>query len=263
MRTVAFVETDFFCQKILKKHWPDVPIYGDIREINGLEIQRKHGPIGIITGGFPCQPFSVAGKREGKGDDRYLWPEMLRVIREIHPPWVLGENVAGIANMVLDEVLFDLESEGYEAQSFIIPACAVNAPHRRDRVWIIAHNARNACGGRLERKSWRGAEKKPENGFMESKSSPTSDTNHERLQGHGEYEECSGEFPVGAETWQEAWFEVATRLCRVDDGVSSGMDRAKRLKALGNAVVPQVVEVIGRMIMRVEIESNRGDEVIG
>jgi len=231
MRTVAFVEIDPFCQKILKKHWPNVPIYGDIREVNGYEIQRKHGPIDIITGGFPCQPFSVAGKRRGKEDDRYLWPEMLRIIQEIHPPWVLGENVAGIVSMVLDEVLSDLESEGYETQSFIIPACAINAPHRRDRVWIIAHSK---CLGWKER---------PRQGIQSqeqvSEGQNLGDIDSKRI------------------IWEESWIEVATRLCRMDDGVSSEMDRTQRLRVLGNAVVPQIVEVIGRVIMEINCYESR------
>lgn len=106
----------------------------------GIGQQAEPQPITLITGGFPCQPFSVAGKRGGTADDRYLWPEMLNVIKEIRPRWVLGENVAGIVRMELDTCLSDLERIGYTTQAFIIPACAVNAPHRRDRVWIVAYD---------------------------------------------------------------------------------------------------------------------------
>ena len=136
METVGFCEMDSFCQKVLKKHWPNVPIHSDIKELNGHEYR---GTVELVCGGFPCQPFSVAGKQGGSEDDRALWPEMLRVIREVQPTWVIGENVSGIINMELDSVLSDLEAEGYATQTFVLPACAVDAKHRRDRVWIIGY----------------------------------------------------------------------------------------------------------------------------
>ncbi len=137
--TVGFCEIDPYCQKVLRKHWPDVPIHEDIRELDG----RTVGHVDIITGGYPCQPFSVAGKRRGKADDRHLWPEFARLIREIRPYWVIGENVAGHINMGLDDVLADLEGLGYTWEAFVIPAVAVNAPHRRDRCWIVGHATSN------------------------------------------------------------------------------------------------------------------------
>jgi DNA (cytosine-5)-methyltransferase 1 len=130
------VEIDEFCNKVLEKHWPDVKRYGDIKNVKGTEL----GTVNVICGGFPCQPFSNAGKRRGKEDDRYLWPEMLRVVSEVRSDWVIGENVGGFINMGLDNCISDLENQGYEVQAFIIPACAVNAPHRRDRVWIVANS---------------------------------------------------------------------------------------------------------------------------
>ncbi len=135
-RTVGFCDNEPYAQAVLKKHWPEVPCHKDIREVRG----ELYAGVTLLTGGFPCQPFSVAGKQGGKNDDRYLWPEMLRVIREARPTWIIGENVAGIVNMALDQVHTDLEAEGYEVESIIIPACAVDAPHRRDRVWIIARD---------------------------------------------------------------------------------------------------------------------------
>lgn len=139
METVAFCEVDPFCRQILNKHWPDVPIHNDIRELNGKEYQ---GRIDLICGGFPCQPFSTAGKRKGKDDDRDLWPEMFRIIREVRPAWVIGENVAGFINMEFERTANDLEAEGYQVQAFNIPACAVGAPHERKRIWIVAHSER-------------------------------------------------------------------------------------------------------------------------
>ena len=140
--TVGQCEWADYPTKILEKHWPDVPRWRDIRTLTKESFYERTGmrTVDIISGGFPCQPFSVAGKHKGKDDDRYLWPEMLRVIRELRPSWVLGENVPGIVNLALDTVLTDLESVGYEAQPFIIPACGVDAPHKRYRVCIVAHS---------------------------------------------------------------------------------------------------------------------------
>jgi DNA (cytosine-5)-methyltransferase 1 len=144
---VFHCEINPFCQQILKYHFPDAETLTDIKETD-FTIYR--GKIDILSGGFPCQPFSLAGKRKGKEDDRHLWPEMLRAIREIQPGWIVGENVFGIVNwsggMVFDEVQTSLEAEGYEVQPFILPACGVNAPHRRDRVWFVAYN--NECSKR-------------------------------------------------------------------------------------------------------------------
>jgi len=140
MEVVWQVEFDPYCNKVLAKHWPSVKRYGDIYEVNTEELEK----VDVICGGFPCQPFSHAGKRRGKSDNRYLWPEMFRIIKDLKPTWVIGENVAGIVNMALDTVLLDLEAAGYEVWTFIIPAAAVGAPHQRKRVWIIAY--RNPTG---------------------------------------------------------------------------------------------------------------------
>lgn len=141
-QTVGQCEWADFPTKVLEKHWPDVPRWRDIRTLTGENFYERTGlrTVDIISGGFPCQPFSVAGKRRGCEDDRYLWPEMLRVIEELRPRWIIGENVAGIINMALDAVLSDLEIQGYETRAFVFPACAVDAPHRRDRVCIVGRN---------------------------------------------------------------------------------------------------------------------------
>ena len=139
--TVKFVEKDKYCQKVLQKNFPNIPIEEDIKNVKG-----KEGEADVICGGFPCQPFSVAGKQKGTSDDRHLWPEMFRLIREIKPQFVIGENVKNIINIqdgvVFETVCTDLESEGYEVQPFNIPAAGVGAPHRRERVWIVAYAER-------------------------------------------------------------------------------------------------------------------------
>jgi DNA (cytosine-5)-methyltransferase 1 len=147
-KTVAFCEIDKYCTLILNKHWKGIKVYDDVRKItkeqfdaDGIEYPD------ILSGGFPCQPFSVAGKQKGTGDDRHLWPEMFRIIKTFRPRIVIGENVKGIINiqdgLVFETVCTDLENEGYEVQAFNIPAAGVQAPHRRERIWIIATNVAN------------------------------------------------------------------------------------------------------------------------
>jgi DNA (cytosine-5)-methyltransferase 1 len=271
-RTVCFCEIDPFCQEVLKARlgavadaecgrsdgrtyqpWREaeerIAFAGDypilIPDIRALDGARFRGAT-LLTGGFPCQPFSVAGKRKGKADDRHLWPEMLRVIHEAKPTWVIGENVAGIVNMELDEVCADLEGEDYEVKPVIIPACAVNAPHRRDRVWILGRrkDTDDPEGGR------RGI-RHPQH-KRSGKGKVNTSTNADRHAPDAEKTELyrsqrtrSGREGLTDDSWDTPWPEVAARLCRVDDGVSRRVDR---LKALGNAIVAQVAYEIIRLI---------------
>ena len=140
-RTVAQCEMADYPRAVLEKHWPGLPRWRDIRTLTKESFYEQTGlhTVDVISGGFPCQPFSVAGKQRGKEDDRYLWPEFIRVIRELWPTWVIGENVPGIINLALEQVLSDLEAEGYEVQCFLVPACGVDAPHKRNRIVIVAH----------------------------------------------------------------------------------------------------------------------------
>ncbi|RMG89957.1 MAG: DNA (cytosine-5-)-methyltransferase, partial [Chloroflexi bacterium] len=136
-------EIDTYCQKILKQHFPEAELHDDIKT---FDAKKYRDAVDIISGGFPCQPYSIAGKQRGAEDDRNLWPEMFRIIKEVRPAWVVAENVANIKNFVeFENACADLEGEGYEVQSFIIPAVGVGAWHRRDRVWIVAYTNENRC----------------------------------------------------------------------------------------------------------------------
>ena len=311
METAAFVEIDPFCRKLLAQHWPGVPIYDDIKTIayaaggqpwkscpgngregaerGGKEITRANiapvvGPIDLVCGGFPCQPFSQAGQRRGSDDDRHLWPEMLRVIREVQPTWVIGENVIGLETMGLEHCVSDLEGDGFAVQVFDIPACGVGAPHRRHRLWIVAYSERNA--GRRNGQGWGSLRRNTEpsrngaegpdlhpngnseparsvNGEMaELQSSP--DANAERLpqsEPQPETERTKSRTVKRTRATGENGRDAESRVRRGDDGLSFRMDgispvtseripdRVARLKALGNAVVPQIPEMIGRAIL--------------
>lgn len=263
MKTVAFCEIEDYPVKILNKHWPGVPVHRDIRELNG---EQYRNTINVICGGFPCQPFSVAGKQRGEKDDRHLWPEMYRLIKEIRPRWVIGENVNGLVRLGLDKVLFDLEAEGYTVQTFIIPACAVNAVHRRDRVWIIGYtehngshdaevgqgnkkgNDRNEKGSdevcELERSGRQG-------GNDADALRPRTET---RLSAEDTGKEGNTTKPYDNSDRQLRKFQqlrvpTESPVRHRDDGIP---DRVARLKALGNAVVPQIPELIARAIMEIE-----------
>lgn len=264
-QTVGQCEWAEYPTKVLEKHWPDVPKWRDIQTLTGASFYERTGlrTVDVISGGFPCQPFSVAGKRRGKEDDRYLWPEMLRVIKELRPAWVVGENVAGIVNMALDTVLSDLETIGYSSRAFIIPACGVDAPHRRYRCAIVAWNNDRFTDRRESFFAVAGT-KKRENSQSCGICEDVPDTDIAGLQGRNSAElpERSSERTIGAcgayvanseeecgnrpqqctEPARESrsakygWWQAEPDVGRVANGVPSRVDR---LKCLGNAVVPQ------------------------
>ena len=242
-------EIDPFCRKVLQYHFPKAKQYEDIKTTN-FEFYR--GKIDILTGGFPCQPFSLAGKRKGTSDDRYLWPEMLQAIKQIQPRWVVAENVYGLLSikngLVFEQVCVDLENEGYEVQPFVIPACGVNAPHRRYRVWIIAHssNARTKSECRRETK------------ICKSESSANGKSTRQ---------------PRKFSEEQESWkfdgqnlrdfstvfcnFQTQSPICSRNDGIPNKLDgitfpkwREQSIKAYGNAIVPQVAVKIFECIIK-------------
>jgi len=311
--TVAQVEWDKWCQKVLAKNFPNSLRFGDIVEFNkmlqdgriltntssmgcreGATKQREYGinetsnkfgdlcktqsiNIGhtdIITGGFPCQPFSHAGKRKGTDDSRYLWPEMLRTIRILKPSFVVGENVAGLVSMdngkTLDAILSDLEDEGYQVESFIIPACSIGAWHRRDRIWIVAYSRSRKYCHRSEEIQRSSEGKGLEQQYSIHKSDKSgdlqkefiSDYNNQGLQGRTETGDIGG---IGEERNQQskrygecdgrAYWQSEPSVGRVANGIPNRVDR---LKGLGNAIVPQIAFQIFKAIESVDnfVENN-------
>jgi DNA (cytosine-5)-methyltransferase 1 len=274
IETVCFVENNKFCQKVLNKNFPKVPIINDIKEFTLKEYEGKTGlrTTDIISGGFPCQPFSIAGRRKGKEDNRYLWDEMYRVIQLVKPKWIVAENVYGLLNieggLVFEQICIDLERENYEVQTFIIPAASVNAPHKRDRVWIIA-NTRHLDGKRKTQKN-NSQEKDTKKNAIELERpirrnilETTPDTSSEHSKKHKsrnksrkESKERTFRRSIYETNWGKNWIEVATELLGVDDGLPDrlhkNINRVDRMKALGNAIVPQVAYQIFLAILESE-----------
>lgn len=238
-RTVGQCEWADYPTKVLEKHWPSVPRWRDIRTLTKESFYERTGlrTVDVISGGFPCQPFSVAGKRRGTEDDRYLWPEMLRVISEIRPAWVIGENVAGIVTMALDTALSDLENIGYTCQSFIVPACAVDAPHRRDRCAIVAYGDSAGLQAPWTQQQAAGI--------------AGSGTDVARTDSNRPEEPGQQGIPARQRnsTANGSWWAAEPNVGRVVHGVPFRVDR---LKCLGNAVVPQQFFPIFDAIARIE-----------
>jgi len=213
IKTVAFCEIDPWARQILSKNFPGVPIHDDVKTLN----PKDYGKIDIITGGYPCQPFSTAGHKRGEADPRHLWPHMRRVIQEAGPTWVLCENVDGHVRQGLDQVLQEMEADGYTVQPLLIPAAGVGARHRRNRVWILAH--RESVG--------RGQGDANQGG------------SDERVQARQE--------PRSWDVLDSVWGEPLEALF---GGEAYGLpDRVDRLRGLGNAIVPQVAAEILRCVM--------------
>jgi len=237
---VFHCEWNQFAQRVLKYYWPKAISYEDITKTD-FTIWR--GKVDILTGGFPCQPYSSAGKRLGSEDDRHLWPEMLRAIREIKPRYVVGENVYGITNwnggVVFNEVQVDLENEGYKVQPVILPACAVNAPHRRDRVWFVANSKQT----RLEGKN----RERMDGTIQSAQCNSTDPKSIKQRQGIRKKQQQKS---IGRRGSGETWFEkfpTQPPVCCGNDGLPTKLDgitfpkwRNESIKAYGNAIVPQI-----------------------
>lgn len=247
IETVAFCEIEPFAQKVLRKNFPGVPIFEDVRTLNGGEIE----PVDIICGGYPCQPFSLAGKRAGAEDDRHLWPEVHRLLQEKRPAWGLFENVTGHISMGLDNVLSDLEGCGYAGQAFIIPACAKDARHRRDRVWIVAHDAsrddRTCNTEQTQRQKPEFRKSTGRENVANPKGQRCDHGNDSKLQRPTTRKIHAPTGPDsigrGLDTWR---WESEPAVGRVAHGIPARVDR---LRGLGNAIVPQVAfEIFSAML---------------
>lgn len=268
---VFHCEKEAFCQRVLRFYWPKAQLYGNVRTFDATVYR---GAIDVLSGGFPCQPFSVAGKRKGTADDRYLWPEMCRIINEIRPRWVVGENVLGLLNwrrgMVFEQVQADLEAAGYKVWTYILPAAGIGAPHRRERIWIVAYAGGDGRGGHpaVAAVDDRGHEERVEG---EHDADPLfgggifADTDGQGWQKWftGRFRsifETAGAFEGSAAARRSAtpdWngFPVESPFCAGDDGFSLGLDgitfrswRYQSLRGAGNAIVPGVVLQIFRTI---------------
>lgn len=237
-------------REILQKHWPDVPLFKDVTKLDREELTNagiSPDSIDIVSGGFPCQPFSIAGHRKGTEDDRDLWPEMFRIIKQIWPTWVVGENVANFANMELDRTLSDLEDLGYQTRAFVLPACAVNAPHQRLRTFIVAHSNRK---GQLQSQGTDQDQRR----WARDGSEVLADASSKRRQtsSHDEFRNIANwqskrQFSTTGGT--PAKWQPEPSVGRVANGVPNRMDR---IKALGNAVVPQQILPIFKAIVQIE-----------
>lgn len=273
---VFHCEKNEFGRKILNYYWPQSISYDDIKE---ADFTKHTGEIDILTGGFPCQPYSNAGKRKGKEDDRHLWPYMLKAIEVIKPKWIVGENVRGLVNwnrgLVFHEVQAELENQGYQVQPFLLPACAVGAPHRRDRIWFVSRLVTDTNGQRF--KWYQELEKRCDsqsiwlslNEFDAFSSSRIiADTNGQRLErgtvGHQSErrkesfnKQSKGLHFLPNKRWEE--FPTQPPVYSRNDGFSTEMDgitlpkwREESVKAYGNAVVPQLVLPLFKTIEKME-----------
>ena len=283
--TIAFVEKDEFCQKVLKKNFKNIPIEGDIRNVKGDRYKAD-----VITGGFPCQPFSVAGKRKGTDDDRYLWDETIRIVRECKPRWFIGENVEGLVNiqdgMVLRQVQNDLEEEGFEVQCLIIPASGIGAWHQRKRVWILAYSNNNGSYRQKRNETIESSnEQEKRLSVRDDQDVPNTNSRlsigeNEEVQARGNTSTTSGEDVWNTESTRQSsssmgpgkrefgranswgkqcesnWWQTQSSLCGVPNGVSYELDkdRSSRIKSLGNSIVPQIARQLGLAIMKVGLD---------
>jgi DNA (cytosine-5)-methyltransferase 1 len=246
-KTIGFCEQDKFCQKVLRKHWNDVPIYEDIKKLDARKIKAD-----VLVGGFPCQSISIAGKQKGKDDDRFLFPQMLRVIKEVKPKWIIGENVQNLLNISNGEILQgihnDLEACSYEVQTFSISASSQGAWHKRARVWIVAALSNSKCDKRQDTSTRQSGASEIRGIYFEKE----KQTSHDLW---SKTSRCDA--PPKQQTWWEQEHEALTKICRVPHGLSAELDtnRNDRIKALGNSICPPIITEIGKAIIKAEEEN--------
>ena len=257
-QVAAMCEIDKYCQKVLHKHWPDVPLFGDIKELRADNV----GTVDIIYGGFPCQPFSVAGKQKGQSDSRYLWPEFSRLVGELRPRWVVGENVPGILRLAADDVCADLERQGYEVGIWDFEAAAVGARHRRERIFFVAHAGRSLQQGDVKR-GYIQEETGKGNALTSERPSKifAADTDCERCEEQQQSIKTKEAYKaVGCNSGGQPKSGMGRGINGFPDvldgsispTINSISNRTNRLKALGNAVVPQQAYPIFKAIMEAD-----------
>ena len=250
-----FCEIEPWCRQVLRKHWPTVPIINDVKELAN-DPEKLVPDCDIITGGYPCQPFSVAGKQKAHEDDRHLWPYLYQIITRKRPTYAVLENVYGHIGLGLDTVLLDLEAEGYTTRTFVVPACSVNAPHRRDRLWIVAHSDGKGLEGRKDSRNF--AEEgqiyneqstrcsdRTTVAYSDSQRGSCRSTWREDAEDVGQSSRGEGNYRSRVEAW-----ESEPNVGRVANGIPKRVDR---LRGLGNAIVPQIAMQIGLTIKEMEL----------
>ena len=260
---VAFCEIDPYCQKVLAKNFPNIPIFNDVKELvnDRPESTRTIPDHDILTSGYPCQPFSVAGQRRGEEDERNIWRFVFEIVKRKHPTWCVFENVYGHIAMGLDQVLHDMESEGYTTQTFVVPACSLNAPHKRDRLWIVCNLADTESEGLqgLDKRSPTISAERDEITDIRTKGSRDKNVANSKCMGRESRtsvreelarEESHGKFnnrstDGSAQERARSWWDVEPNVGRVAYGIPSRVDR---LRGLGNAIVPQIAMQIGLSI---------------
>lgn len=238
------VENNDYCREVLKKHWPHVPCHYDITTIDWGFIPR----VDLVCGGFPCQPFSVAGKRRAADDDRYLWPEVVRCLAVLRPTWFLGENVYGLLHLGIEQMYADLEALGYQVAILGIPACAVGSPQIRHRVWIIAHLASQQVGSPGQSREHGCVAVLPA-ANAESVRRQQRDTD---ARGNSKREIAKKKRTRSPNDYR---WPSPPGFCRMDVRVP---DWSHRIKAIGNSIVPQIAEALGRMIVAIETRARAG-----
>lgn len=246
-KSIGQCEMNDYARKVLHKNFGTIPRWRDVRDVTKESFWRecKTREVTLLSGGFPCQPFSCAGKQRGKEDDRYLWPEMLRVVSELRPTWILGENVSGFVSMALDNVLTDLENIDYETRAILLPAASVGAWHKRDRCFIVAHSGHNAGSTKHKMQQKISKESTPSS-KRQLYPKNVSNSNSTQCKGRKLYIRNTEEH---ANIGSRGWWETEPAVGRVVDGFPGRVDR---LRCLGNAVVPQQVFPILKYIAEIE-----------